>query len=202
MLRFICLSILLLGLTGCASVFEAQALHFNKGIQLHAGKTFAIVAEGGQQNNLEFNHYAELVNTQLQLNGLQQAGSLGGADYRVTFVYGTDGGQQVVESYPDYGLYGGYGSYGSMIGVGGTFYPPPHTRVTSYALYTHRFELRMQDARTHNMPTVFQGRVITAVSDPSLTSVMPCLVKVMFVEFPGPDGVEREVRIPSEACRQ
>lgn len=200
MLRFVCLSFLLLGLTGCASFFEAQALHFNKGVQLHSGKTFAIVAEGTQQNNLEFNHYAELVNTQLQMSGLRQAESLGSADYRVTFAYGTDGGRQIVESSPDYGLYGGYGSYGSMIGVGGTFYPPPHSQVTSYALYAHRFELWMRDANKPYMPTVFQGRVTSVESDPSVARVMPCMVMAMFAEFPGPDGVERNVRLPVEAC--
>lgn len=200
MLRFVCLSFLLLGLTGCASFFEAQALHFNKGVQLHSGKTFAIVAEGAQQNNLEFNHYAELVNAQLQMNGLRQASSLGSADYRVTFAYGSNGGSQIVESYPDYSLYGGYGSYGSMIGAGGTFYPPPHSQVTSYALYTHRLELWMRDAAQSNMPTVFQGRVIVSRSDPSITSAMPCMVKAMFVEFPGPDGVERDVNLPVESC--
>lgn len=185
--------------SACTPTVSAQALRFNKGIELGTGKDFAIMAEGSQGGDLEFNHYAELVNRQLQTRGLSQAPSLESADYRVMFSYGSGEGTRVINNYSTYGMYGGLGSYGSGIGVGGAYYPPHH-RSESYQTFDHRFELRIVDANSRAMPTVFQGRVTTEDSNPNITRIMPCMVLALFSNFPGPDGVEQTVTLPAESC--
>lgn len=200
-MRLLCLLSLLAVLPACTPTVSAQALRFNKGIELGTGKDFAIVAEGNQANNLEFNHYAELVNRGLQSHGLQQAGSLESADYRVTFGYGSDKGTHIVNTYPDYGMYGGFGSYGSHIGLGGTFYPRRSYASSYQQYYSHRFELRITDANARGMPTVFQGRVSAEDGNATINSIMPCLVAALFSNFPGADGVEQTVTLPRASCR-
>lgn len=190
-------------LGACTPTLSAKALRFNQGLELNTGKTFAIVAEGEQNNNLEFNHYAELLNRQLQIHGLQQASSLVAADYRVYFSYGSDGGRQFVQSYPDVGLRGGFSSYGSGvgIGIGGPLYDPyRHNRVESYVVYTHRFEMRIENAHSRGRNNVFQGRVVGSGGSQGIAANMPCLIAAMFQDFPGRSGVEQDISLPLTAC--
>lgn len=197
-MRVLYLCVLLLA-TACTPTISAQTLRFNKGLELGTGKTFALVAEDNQANDLEFNHYAELVSRGLQTHGLPQASSLASANYRVTFTYTTDEGTRVINNYPDYGVYGGYGSYGSSIGVGGTVYPRGGMS-ESYRFYTHRLELRIADVYSSPGSTVFQGRVSAEDSNPNITRIMPCLVAALFQSWPGINGVEQSVEVPATAC--
>lgn len=205
MARLLILASILALLGGCTPTIRANTLRFNQGLELGAGKTFAIVAEGTQRNNLEFNHYAELMNAGLQRNGLQQANSLESADYRVYFSYGSDGGRQYVASYPDYGLHGGFGTYGDNIGmgVGSTFYEPYryHNNLSSYIVYSYRLDMRIENMRSPNRNEVFQGHVTGSGDSGGLNNAMPCLVTAMFQNFPGLNGVEQTISIPLASCR-
>lgn len=205
MIRALILLSVLAFLGGCTPTIRAETLRFHQGLELGTGKSFAIVAEGTQHNNLEFKHYAELVNAQLQQHGLRQAASLQAADYRVYFSYGSDGGRQYIASYPDYGLHGGIGTYGDNIGigVGSTFYDPYRYRsyADSYVVYNYRLDMRMEEMHSGNKNEVFQGHVSASGDDQGLNRSMPCLVRAMFDNFPGPHGVEQNITLPLASCR-
>lgn len=200
-MRIISLFLILLFVSACVVTQEAKVLRYNNGVE--QGKRFAIVAEGAQQGDLEFNHYAELVNAQLQTHGIPQSNSLDGADYRVTFSYKTDAGKQVIESYPDYGMYGSIGNNGGGYGVGGTLYDPYYNSrraTSSYTVYTHSLELRVVAVNQRGVPTVWQGKVSAEDSNNSINAIMPCLVQALFVGFPASSGKEQTVSVPAATC--
>jgi hypothetical protein len=199
-MRIITLILLMFLVSACVISRQAQVLRFDNGLEV--GKRFAIVAEGAQQGDLEFTHYAELVNAQLQTHGFPQAQSLDAADYRVFFSYHTDSGKQVIETHPDYGFYGGVNNYGDGFGVGGTLYDPYYQRrsVTSYTTYTHRLELRIIAASQRGMPTLWQGKATMEDGNSSINAVMPCLVAALFSGFPAGGGVEQAVMVPTAIC--
>ncbi|MCH2547333.1 MAG: DUF4136 domain-containing protein [Alphaproteobacteria bacterium] len=204
MFRSICFIIIALAASGCTPTIHADAIRFHDGLEVSANKSFAIVAEGKQHNNLEFNHFAQMVNAKLQQNGLRQSSSLEAADYRVYFSYGSDGGKHYVRSAPDYGFHGGIGTYGSGVGlgVGGTFYDPYYrrNRVDSFIVYTYYLTLRIEAEPSKQQ--VFNGEITASGDTTSLVGVMPCMVEAMFKEFPGPNGVQQRISLPREGCQQ
>lgn len=200
-----CLVALLL-LAACSSTptLRAQTISYHDGLQLGAGKQFAVVAEDGQMNDLEFKHYAERVNTHLHRFGLKQAPSLAEADYRVHFSYSVDDGKQNIVSYPARG-YGGVSSvYGSRgySGVGLGYSMPIYgygNRTESYTVYTRRFELRIVEANKARN-SVYQGRVTSSGQGASFAAVAPCMIAALFENFPGVDGREVSIRLPMDSC--
>lgn len=197
---FIAFSFLLL--SACTPTLGARVVGYHDGLELRPGKSFAVVAQDGQENDLEFRHYAEIVNRHLHAQGLVQAVSLNRADYRVQFRYGIDGGRQQVVSYPARG-YGGmstfYGS-GGYTGIGMGYTMPYHgSRVESYTTYTRLFELQILRNKGVR-DTVYQGRVVSTGENASFSSVAPCMIAALFQNFPGPNGQEMIVRLPLASC--
>lgn len=203
MSRIVLSGLLLVVLSGCTPTLNARAISYHDGLELGAGKQFAVVAEAGQENNLEFKHYAELVNHHLHAAGLTQAPTLAEADYRVQFRYRVDEGRQQVVSYParNYGGLGGY--YGSSgyrgIGIGYSM-PIYGNRVESYTSYTREFALELL-RNDRSRATVYQGKVTSMGEGPNFASVAPCMIAALFRNFPGPDGQEVAVSLPVESCR-
>ena len=114
----------LLALAGCASSLPAEVTTFH---QLPAraqwqGRSFALVTEPAQQDNLEFANYAQSVRQALVRQGLVEAPAQRVADYAVSVRYGTvqsQGGSVRSGSSVGVGVGGGGFSLGGLgIGLG------------------------------------------------------------------------------------
>lgn len=186
----------------CTPTLNARAVSYHNGLELGQGKQFAIVADGDQQNNLEFTHYAEMVNRQLHRHGLTQAPSLDTAYYRVQFRYDVDEGKQQIVSYPSrsYGGLGGYYGSGGYSGVGiGYSMPIYGNRVESYTSYTRVFEMEIL-RNDRSRAKVYQGRVTSRGENDSISAIAPCMIAALFENFPGVDGQEVSISLPYAAC--
>lgn len=201
MRRIVLSALFLLVAAGCTPTLNARAVSYHEGPEL-VGKRFAVVALDGQENDLEFRHYAEIVNRHLHAKGMTQAPSLDNADYRVQFRYGVDGGRQQIVSYPARG-YGSVGGFygGGFRGVGMGYSMPVYgNRVESYTNYTREFTLELL-RNDRSRTAVYQGRVTSIGGGSSFSAIASCMIAALFENFPGPSGQEVHVSLPLAACQ-
>ena len=142
-LGLIAAPLLLVGLSACATPFNADVKRFSSAMPAPTGQTFAVVAEDPRDSGgLEFSQYADLVAAQMSRLGYVRTDPSQAAMI-VRLDYGVDQGRDRVRSTgfggdpffsPWYGSrfgYGGHGGYGggfgySRLGYGG--YSPYYRR--------------------------------------------------------------------------
>lgn len=215
-LRRIVLAVLFLPMLtlagGCATYMEAQVTSFHQGKQdlRLEGRRFVIEPSAAQKESLEFRTYADLVRDALVGKGLVAAGSGAPSELVVRITYTIDGGRTVVHGYPAYG-YTHYGPVwtwtpypvpgGGVRYVWTPTYPMTYGVVgTHYAQSTlYRRELRVviEERRPEaNGQRLYEGTVSSEGGSAALAPVMPAMVRALFADFPGRNGVTRIVQVP------
>ena len=203
------LVLLVVGTSGCASYLTAQVTSFHDaGGNRLAGRSFVITPTKEQAESLEFRSYADLVRDALARQGLVAA-TPADADLEVSMRYTIDSGRPVVYAYPAYGyatyapVWGWSPYYGPSGYMWAPYYPMGYA-VTDYAQSTvYRRELRIEITDRRDRKGVkdgsgarlFEGAVVSEGESASIAPVMPAMVRALFSDFPGPNGVSRRVQV-------
>jgi len=205
-------------LSGCASTLRSDISAFHRLGQAEGLATqdsaprFAVVAVDSEQaQSLEFQSYAALVSEQLRARRWVEV-PLNEASLRVSFRYGSGTAQSVVIGDAFSGFYGSYGVWsrtrpgfprGAAVGMGfpiGAF--PRDLPHDVRVIYLRELSLRVERAAVGgNSPSPLPERVYEATvrsqgNSSSMASVMPAMIRGLFVDFPGPSGIERSVEVP------
>lgn len=203
-------------LTGCASYFGAQVTSFHQpGLSAPPGGqglSFQIRPSAAQADSLAFQAYAAQVRQQLLAHGMQEHVA-GRHDVDVTIDYSVDGGQPVSYRQPEYA----YVYQGSQLVRRDRVLPDgqlvsywEHRPVYGYDLvgystyqrvfYRHELKLRLTrtQARPGQLARLYEGTASTESQDSALNNVVPLLIRALFQDFPGPNGVSRRVEVQTD----
>jgi len=205
--------IALLGVSGCATNFQANVSRFQR-LPAPQGQTFRVeAADAHNSGGLEFATYAQEVAAHLTQVGYREAAPGGTADMIVQVGYGVDHGQQKVTTTPGgfncgfgagwgpgwggpgWGRWGGWGwgGRGWGYGWGDPFGPWGCPDVESYTIYSSYLGMtitRSDGAR------LFEGRARAHSATDDLTQLVPNLIDAMFTGFPGNSGQDIRITIP------
>lgn len=176
--------VLLLLLCGCQQTLTATVTRFNAlPLAPTSSQTFAVLAQGLQVGNLEFQHTAETVAAALEAHGFRVVSPADRlkADIVVLVQYGPAGARnEVIEYGPPRPWWG---------------FPPYDV----YTLYTQFLEVDLLDGtawRRGEQHMLFQGRAYAETGAHDINVVMPYLVQALFDRFPGISGETIRVRVP------
>jgi hypothetical protein len=206
--------IALLGMSGCATNFQANVSRFQR-LPVPQGQTFRVDAANPQNHGgLEFGTYAREIAAHLTQVGYREAAPGGPADMIVQVGYGVDHGQQKVTTTPGgfscgfggggwggpgwgggFGRWGGYGFAGRGWGYGwgdpwGPFGCPD---VESYTIYSSQLSMTITRSDGERL---FEGRARAHSTTDDLTQLVPNLIDAMFTGFPGNSGQDIRITIP------
>lgn len=202
---------LLILLSGCASLVKSNVTSFHEIEGDVTGAKYAFAPLQGQENNLEYRTYCNLVEKEIQKHGAIKT-SLDDADYLVTFVYGIDDGREKVVSSPKFGQTGVSSShttgtataYGNTAyGSATTTYTPSYgvvgTSTSSRTVYTRVLRLNVYPKAAvdkGDYTPIYQSEVKSQGRSGQISRVMPSLIYALFKEFPGESGKSRKVISP------
>ncbi len=219
-IKLIAAPLMLAGLAGCASSFNADVSRFQSQLPAPQGQTFAVVAEDPRlAGGLEFSQYASLVEQQMLRLGYQPAYSPEDATLLVKFDYGVDKGRERVRSTgfggysdPFFSPWYGYNRrpvyYRSRRGYRRGFYPSRawgygfydpwfgDSGLESYTVYTSGIDLKIDDRLSGQR--LFEGKAQAASTSNRLPYLVPNLVDAMFTDFPGNSGETVRISIKPE----
>ena len=207
-----------LSLAGCASHFGAQVTAYHQpelsspqGLQ---GLSFRIRPSAPQADSLEFHTYAAQVRQQLLAHGMLEAGGPR-HDVDVGIDYSVDGGQPVSYRQPEYA----YVYQGSQLVRRDRVLPDG--RLVSYwesrpvygydlvgystyqrVIFRHELKLRLTRAQPQpgQLARLYEGTAVAESQDGALNNVVPLLIRSLFQDFPGPNGVSRQVQVETDPC--
>lgn len=201
MVRRLALILLAAGLTGCASTIAARVTSFQQWPQDTMGATYRIVATPDQQNNLEFQNYADMVRAAIGPVGLVEAGGNVSARFDVHIEYGNPVEKRWVQRYNDPywdgwgfnpffgGVYSGYRGWGWGSGI----YVTPSVVTVPIEVYKNTLTITIIDNQ-NNGAEVYRSTALNMSDADNLALVMPYLAQAVFDGFPGNNGQVREVR--------
>ena len=172
-------------------------------------------------NSLEFATYKAKLTPRFQKIGFNVVNNPNEADFLAEVHYGIDKGRMVTQTYstPIYGQTGGgttvesgtisnnYGGVGSYSGMSQT--TPTYGMVGSsigsqnVSLYTRFLEIDIVDRRSVTRKqnvNLYEGRVISTGTCPSLAGVFDPMSKALFKNFFAENGSSRTVRIFGGRC--
>jgi hypothetical protein len=177
--------LLLLLLCGCGQAVTVT--RFNALPVPSGGQTFAVVPQGSQNGNLEFQHVADLVAAALAAHGYQPvaSGDATKADLAVLLLYGPAGSRTQAIPYAPVHSYPWWG--GPQYDVFTTF---------SHYLAVDMFDEAARRRGENRM--VFQGRAYTDTSEGEFNVALPYLVQALFERFPGVNGETVRVKVPAK----
>jgi hypothetical protein len=189
-------------LAGCTATMRADVTQFTSGAPLPTGRSFAVAAEGDQNGNLEFQHYAALVGGALQDHGFRAAPPGSPADLIVVLHYGSAGHHTEVWSDPAWGWGGGWG-WGGW-GWGGPYGPyAPYGAyggpTESQTYYSEMLEVQIFDGaawRNNTRTMLYQGRAVGDATVNEISAAVPALVQALFTHFPGNSGQTERITVP------
>lgn len=196
----LCFAALALLLTGCATVIRSDVTVFNEWPLDLPDKSFVFAQTAEQNNNLEYRNYENLVGTELQRLGFNQATDAAIASLNVTLNYDvTARDVHAVEPVLSTPMW--YGPYSwARPGFYSPFYDPfwsgPQVigqREFTYQLFQRRLNIVI--ARAGNGQKLYDVTVISKGKTALLPAVMPYLVRSAFADFPGKNGVPRQVEL-------
>lgn len=205
-MRNIVFSLLLFLLGGCATV-ETTVSAFHELEQPLSGLTYAVVPTKEQESSLEFKSYAKLVKSELEKRGMTET-PFDRAKYAIFMFYGIDDGKEVVSTYPIFGQTGTSSSYttgivtsyGNTASYSGTTYKTPTYGVvgsgastgTVFKRYLNIDIVDIAKSVNDKVQKVYEGKAISSGSSGQLAPVMPAIVRSVFEDFPGKNGVSRK----------
>ncbi|ALM82058.1 DUF4136 domain-containing protein [Bordetella sp. N] len=195
-----CLALFALVLTGCATTdtVSARVTSFQHWPDNATGQTYRfVVANPGQQNNLEYLSYQDMVRAGIGSTGLVEATQGKPARFNVAFTYGVAQTQVTVRRPYDPYFYGGYPGYYGRRGYWGGFggyWGPDWVDVPTVA-YRNTLTLTINDT-SNNGAEVYRASAYSVSGSERLLQTMPYLVRAIFDQFPGNNGTERKVEFP------
>lgn len=180
---------LALSVGGCASVFSAQVSRYQQWPQGTDGASYWIAPDAQQQNNLQFQTYADSVRAALGPTGLVEAPDQAQARFIVHMEYSSPR-QRVWEQRP----------------VDPYFYPGPYYRrwgwgygpvMENVAVDVYRMTLSVRiDDQSQQGREVYRATAEAGSRRDQLGAAMPYLARALFDRFPGRNGETIQVRYP------
>lgn len=169
-------------------------------------KSFTITKDSKKGNNLEYQYYAKLISDHLKKLGYREALDRLKADYAVSFHYEVDNGQEYEDTIPIVGLVdsgsrnyktynngkkwiSGSSSSSSVYGTVGLKKINGITYTRKLFLYINNLGKKDHDSK------VFEGRVVSKGYKSQFSDVGKTLINALFLDFPGKNGLVREVEI-------
>ena len=198
---------LLLG--GCATYFGAEVTAYHQQEPALQGLSFRFKPDADQANSLEYQTYAALVREQLLAHGLKETGS-SRPDVDVTLDYSVDNGRPVNYSQPNYAyVFQGYrqvahqrtDANGQVVTYWETvpMYGYDLVGYSTYQRTIYRKQVKLALTGTKPLPgrpaRLYEGSVVSDSEDGALNNAVPLMVKALFQDFPGPNGVTRHVQV-------
>lgn len=185
-------------LGGCASgprVVRTDVTSFDEWATLPAERSYTFARTLEFRNSLELKSYEDIVRDELALQGFRLASNDAAANLVVTLRPSvTTTRMQVRDPWPVDPFWSPYGFYGRR-GFG--WYDPYGSMFNDFNVdvYHRRLELDI-DSRTTAGKRYYEGRVESAGQTSALQTVMPALVRALFMDFPGSSGQTRRVDVP------
>ena len=213
---------LALGLSACATGFNADVSRFQSQLPAPTGESFFVVADDpALAGGLEFAQYADFVEAEMAELGYVQANSPEDATMLVRFDYGIDQGRERVRSTgfsrgfhdPFYNPWRSYSrpvAYRDRQGRTRIAYLPSRawgygwhdpffgggSDIVSYTVYTSGIDLKIDDAQSGER--LFEGKAQAASQSNRLQYLVPNLVEAMFTDFPGNSGETVRISVAPE----
>ncbi|WP_019140040.1 DUF4136 domain-containing protein [Noviherbaspirillum massiliense] len=199
-----------LALGGCATTISSTVTPFHDTPFNLQDKTYTFERSKEQQNSLEYKSYENLVRTELNRLGFEEAEYAGAAALKAAMNFDIRArdvriSEPVVVDPYWYGMPAWPGYYGPFYRpfyspfyspfYDPFWYGPPivERRESSYVLYTRRLKFSL--ARTGDGRKVYETTVVSEGTNGSLAAVMPYMVRSAFADFPGESGVPRVVEL-------
>ncbi len=187
----------LLFLAGCASSINARVTTYEKWPSDAPGQKYTVVPMAGQENNLEYQSFADMLRAAIGRTGLVEADSPAQARFVVSFSYDNPMSQSWVQQFaepyfpgPFFGPWAGY--YGGPYGFGGgMFYSPPVIN-TPVTVFKNTLTVIIKDNKRDGQEVYRSTSVVVTDSD-NLPAVMPYLTNAIFDGFPANNGSVRDI---------
>ena len=190
-------------LAGCASTLRTEVTAFNAWPAEMADKSFVFTPPA--QADLEYRHYQDLVSAQLQALGFTAASNDTAALQVAVDYYVNSHEVRVSEPIvidpgwygapPWFGLQGrGWGYYGPYGPWRDPFWYQPmvvQPREVSYPWFERR--LKIQITQRRDQARLYEVTVSSSGRTAALAAVMPAMIRAAFIDFPGPNGVPRNI---------
>jgi len=188
----------MVALGGCASVFSAQVTRYQQWPDQTQGARYWIEPDAAQQNNLQFQTFADTVRAALGPTGLVEAQSLAQARFVVHMDYGSrqerSWRQRMVDPYfyggfpgPGFGYYRHWGVWG----------PGPVIETVPVVISRLHLSVRIDDKGQQGQE-VYRATAEAQGRDDQMGAAMPYLARALFDRFPGRNGQIVQVRYPLE----
>lgn len=170
-------------------------------------KTFAIEPNPAQIQSLAYHDFESELARNLVKQGLIWQQNPAQADWLVRFDYQIDDGKNQSYQYPIWGTVGYSVSYQRIISGGNVIFVPRYypetgivgTQTVNETIYTREVFVDIFDRKAldkDEFAKLYEGRARNRSQNDELDSAVPYLIQSLFLPFPGPSGVSREVRIP------
>jgi len=201
------LSLLLAGCT--IPVVKSEVTTFHEWPAALQEKTYVFERTKEQDNNLEYRNYENMVRSELNRLGFKEASSGQTPQLKVTLDYSISV-RDVREIYPVV-VDPGWGSPYWPWPYWRSYYPPFYgpfydpfwygppvvqQRESNYQVFTRRLHVVIMQAADGKK--LYDTTVVSEGSNGSLAAIMPYLVRSMFADFPGKNGVPRQVELKME----
>jgi hypothetical protein len=192
-------------LTGCSTV-TSQVTVFHDWPANIKDKTYVFDKRPNQQNNLEYDSYANLMRGKLSQTGFTEVHE-GKPVFKVAFSYNSATSDVQVDLPPRFhggfyrGFYDPYWSWRWHSRFYDPFFPGPYfgpydpfwpSELDLHRWYRHELDILISDAQSGKQ--LFDVRASTESLDKTISTQMPNLVESAFKEFPGPAGMTRTVK--------
>lgn len=192
-------------LSGCATTFTSQVTSFHEWSSDIKEKSYYLDTLPGQENNPEYNHYAELLRSKLQTLGFTDSKNGSGAALKMTMEYGSLLSELQV-SMPFWGP--GYDPFWQLhyarIYRRTGFYSPYYSArpggafmmsdIGARRFFLHQLAISITDNKSGKK--LAHIKVSSEQTDPEIATQMPYLIDSAFKEFPGQSGRTTTVEIP------
>jgi Domain of unknown function (DUF4136) len=192
-------------LSGCASTFTSQVTTFHEWPSDIKDKSYVLDTIPGQENNPEYNLYAELLHNKLQNQGFIMSKDDNAAALKVMMEYGTLLNDFQL-SVPLLGL--GYDPFWQIhysrlyrrAGFYSPYYPARSSGiwmmsdVVATRYFLHQLAITITDRKSGKK--LINIKVSAERNNPEIALQMPYLIDSAFTEFPGQNGHTINVEVP------
>lgn len=197
---------------GCASYFGAEVTAYHQAEPALQGLSFRMAPDGQQENSLEYQTYAAQVRQALLAHGLRETGS-SRPDVQVALDYTIDRGRPVNYSQPNYAyVFQGYrqvahqrtDANGQVVTYWESepLYGYDLVGYSTYQRTVFRKQARVTLTSTHPLPgrpaRLYEGTVVSDSEDSALNNAVPLMLRALFQDFPGPNGVTHRVEVRTD----
>jgi hypothetical protein len=186
-----------------ATMVETKVTAFHEFDEPLKNLKYSIMATPEQESSLEYRNYEKLIKTQLEKKGLIET-SFMDADLAFSISYGINDGVTTTKTAPIIGQIGSGGSTttGTLNTYGNTstfrsntstipVYGVVGTRSKTETNYTRFLFLNIIDVKKstgNKIARVYEGQAISTGPNNQLNTVLPAMIRSIFLEFPGESG--------------